>query len=208
MLRIIQIVGVLVATLLLNACATKTEIETSYSKATKFEDFKYYRWHKSAGIPIKDDSADAEQIDAIIDDNIRFMVEKQLASKGLTRRDEGVVDFLVNYHLTAKEQADVDTHKVYDGYSQSFSTYNGIGYAGQYYGGVVMTMNAVPVEEQEVTRYRKGTMILDFVEPDTNKLIWRASAQKELSDEQLSSADRDKLIDKTINKILAKFPPK
>lgn len=208
MLRTIQIAGMLVAALLLNACATKTDIETSYSKATKFSDFKYYRWHESAGKSINDDSADAEQIDAILDDNVRFMIEKQLASKGLTRRDEGVVDFLVNYHLTAKEQVDVDTHKVYDGYSQSFSTYNGIGYAGQYYGGVMMTMSAVPVEEQMVTRYRKGTMIVDFVEPDNNKVIWRATAQKELTDEQLGSADRDKLIDKTIGKLLAQFPPK
>jgi hypothetical protein len=72
----------------------------------------------------------------------------------------------------------------------------------------MMTMSAVPVEEQMVTRYRKGTMIVDFVEPDNNKVIWRATAQKELTDEQLGSADRDKLIDKTIGKLLAQFPPK
>lgn len=201
--------------LLISGCGDKLQIETEYSKATHFNEFKYYRWHTGPAPQSKNqDQAskdkDGHEIDELLDSNIRFMIEQQLAKKGLIKREEGVVDFLVNYHISAKNQVDVETQKVYDGYSTTYQSVGGYGYgyAGSYYRGVAVTMDVQPVNETMVDRYVQGSMSIDFIEPDNNKLIWRATGDKRLPYDHPEPKERDALINKVIGKLLAKFPPK
>ena len=204
--------------LLISGCGDKLQIETEYSKATHFDDFKYYRWHqgpapqgKKQAQATSDKAAKKEkEIDPLLDSNIRFMIEQQLAKKGLIKREEGVVDFLVNYSVSAHGQVDVETQKVYDGYSTTYQSVGGYGYgyAGGYYRGVAVTMDVQPVNETVVDRYVQGSMTLDFIEPDDNKLIWRATGDKRLPYDHPDQKERDELINKVIGKLLAKFPPK
>lgn len=204
-MKLTNLVALLIISLFISACSNKLNIETEYSKATNFQDFKYYRWHPATQTDSKNEES---QVDELLDSNIRFMIDQQLANKGMIKNEQGPVDFLVSYSIASKSQVDVETQKVYEGYSQSFQFYNGFGYAGRYHTGVAMTMEATPVEEMMVDRYQEGTMTLDFIEPDNNQLIWRAIGDKRLPDEQYSPQERDKLINKTIGKLLAKFPPK
>ncbi|UZE96490.1 DUF4136 domain-containing protein [Alkalimarinus alittae] len=204
--------------LFISGCGNKLQIETEYSKATHFDEFKYYRWHQG-NTPQDKKQAQAtgnkaakkeKEIDPLLDSNIRFMIEQQLAKKGLVKREEGVVDFLVNYSISTHNQVDVETQKVYDGYSTTYQSVGGYGYgyAGGYYRGVAVTMDVQPVNETLVERYVQGSMTLDFIEPDDNKLIWRATGDKRLPYDHPDQQERDALINKVIGKLLAKFPPK
>jgi len=201
--------------LFISGCGDKLQIETEYSKATHFDEFKYYRWHTGQAPQNKKQDQtskgrDGNEIDELLDNNIRFMIEQQLAKKGLIKREEGGIDFLLNYHISAKNQVDVETQKVYDGYSTTYQSVGGYGYgyAGGYYRGVAVTMDVQPVNETMVDRYVQGSMTIDFIEPDNNKLIWRATGDKRLPYDHPEPEKRDALINKVIGKLLANFPPK
>ncbi|MBK8972286.1 MAG: DUF4136 domain-containing protein [Hahellaceae bacterium] len=206
-------ITVMITFLVTAGCGNSLTIDTEYSKATNFDDFKYYRWHQGAAPTPK--KAGEKEIDDILDANIRLKIDQELARKGMVKKDAGVVDFLVNYTISAKNQVDVEKQRIYDGYSVSYQPvagaygrYGGYGYARQYYTGVAMTATPVVDEETVVTRYIQGAMSIDFIEPDDNKLIWRATGDKRLADEKRSTDERDALINSTIEKLLAKFPPK
>lgn len=220
-LKQVNLILLLSLSLIISGCGNKLQIETEYSKATHFNEFKYYRWHtgpkpqNSKQAQAQTDQQEEKQekeseIDDLLDANIRFMIEQQLAKKGLIKREEGIVDFLVNYQISAKNQVDVETQKVYDGYSTTYQSVggSGYGYAGSYYRGIAVTMDVQPVNETMVERYVQGSMTIDFIEPDHNKLIWRATGDKRLPYDHPEPKERDALINNVIGKLLAKFPPK
>lgn len=207
--------------MLVSACSDKIKIATEYSKATNFNDFKYYSWHQKPFETEATDTAKTEttdkqskpskEIDKLLDQNIRFMIDKQLEKAGMIKKESGQVDFLVHYTIGATNEVNVEQQKVYDTYATNYQTYGGgYGYSGRYYSGVGvgMTVQSSTREEMMVDRYKEGVMSLDFHEPDTKELIWSATGEKRLAYEELEPAERDKLIEKMIGKLLAKFPPK
>ncbi len=208
----------LVMVTLISACGNKITVETEYSKATNFNDFKYYSWHQKPFEVEANDTSKKEatekppkEIDPLLDQNIRFMIDEQLAKAGMVKKENGQVDFLVHYTIGATNEVNVEQQKVYDTYATNYRSYGGgYGYAGRYYSGVGvgMTVQSSTREEMMVERYKEGVMSLDFHEPDSKELIWSATGEKRLAYESLEPAERDKLIEKMIGKLLAKFPPK
>lgn len=229
-MKLIYTTVLLALTLFISACSNEPlKVETEYSKATNFNDFKYYRWNEKANnAETKSDKAkdtakaevgsdQAEKIKSqkeankLLDQNIRFMIDQQLAKQGMTKKEYGQVDFLVHYSGASNSAADVEQQQVYDTYATNLQTYGGgYGYAGHYYSGVGvgMTVQSSTREEMMVDRYREGVMSINFLEPDSKELIWTAKGEKRLPYDKPDSAERDKLIKDVINKLLANFPPK
>jgi hypothetical protein len=53
--------------------------------------------------------------------------------------------------------------------------------------------------------FEEGAMIIDFVNPKTDRLLWRGSAQARVNDTS-DPAQRRKRIEEAVNRILEKFP--
>jgi hypothetical protein len=60
-----------------------------------------------------------------------------------------------------------------------------------------------PREQTEVYEYTQGTVIIDVIDPTSKELLWRGQGKAEVSDDPNKYAEE---LDKTINKILEKFP--
>ena len=58
----------------------------------------------------------------------------------------------------------------------------------------------------DVYQYREGTLILDIVDANTHKLIWRGTARKALHSNP-TPEERTKTINAAVEKILKGFPP-
>jgi len=215
-LKLFQRINLLIMVVFVTACASDLNIKSEYSKATNFNDFKYYSWTPAAsetGTVLnqnKDNSEDENQnqISTLLDQNIRFMIDQQLAAKGMIKQEQGPVDFLVDYNVGVNKRVDLKTQVVRENYAEDFQTYSTFGYSGQFYSGVMTTVGTRNREELMIDRYREGTMTLDFFEPTKNKLIWHAVADKRLDIQALPSTERDELIEQVIKELLAKFPPK
>jgi hypothetical protein len=115
-------------------------------------------------------------------DRIKSDVDAALIAKGWTQVPSGGNISLVATEATTNQQT-LNT------YYNSF----GRGWRGGF-GNSTTT----------VDNYKVGTLVLDMVDTQTNKLVWRGSASDALSDK---SDKNIKNLDKGVQKMLKNFPP-
>ena len=112
----------------------------------------------------------------LLEKRIKNAANTELTAKGYQRQTTADPDLMVVYYVGVKGKLDVRAY--------------GYGYWGGFYG-------------PDVRQYNEGTLILDFVDPESNELVWRgwyAGAIK-------GRAIREKEIHRAVRHILEKFPP-
>lgn len=156
---------------------SEIKVKMDYDSEVDFTRYKTYRWiNKSKKQPRKK----AMAAYTLLDKRVKSAVERELMTKGMQKLVSGKPDLLVNFQVSAKEKVDV--------------THYGYGYGRRGYwraGGV------------DVHRYKEGTLILDFIDPEIKQLIWRGWATSVVGDPE----KRNEMINKSIEKMLKKYPP-
>ena len=124
---------------------------------------------------------------SLVVERVRKAVDAELEAKGLKRTSQKP-DFLIAEHMTKENKVDIDS------WGYSYGPFPG--YWGGYWGpGDISTY-----------QYEEGTLILDFVDAGSKKLIWRGTAKANI--ENVDSPEKSKkLIDEAVQKILQKYPP-
>lgn len=109
-------------------------------------------------------------------------VDRELAAKGYRRTAvQDDPDFLVDFHAAVVDVLEArETWTMHEGPA---------GAAGP----------------PEIVRYKRGTLILDVVDPATGRQIWRGWAMDAV-DERLRPEKTEPQIQKAIHAILARFP--
>ena len=98
---------------------------------------------------LRADNQPAHAPETIIDQKVRAALKRELAQKGLVEGPADSADFLIGYHVLQEHVTSVSDWG------------NGI------YGWA-----------PEVSTYNQGTLIVDFVDPRTNRVFWRSSANR------------------------------
>jgi hypothetical protein len=160
------------------SCASIYGVEHDYDKQVDFKRLKTYNW---MAVPEKAD------IDSLSAQRVKNAVNAELRGKGLMMTSDNP-DFLIAEHLGKKDKIQV-TDWGYD-----YGPYGG--YWGRYHapGGV------------SVQEYEEGSLILDFVDAKSKKMIWRGAA-KAVVDHADTPEKREKLINEAVHQILKNFPP-
>lgn len=118
------------------------------------------------------------QAQGIGEQEVRSALQAQLAEKGLTLATNAPPEFLVAYHGKKEQKTEV-----YSG---------GYGYWGYGWGGF-----------PDVQTYTQGTLIVDFIDPQTNKVFWRGTASGVLDNPD--NPDMSK-IDTAVAKLVQQYP--
>jgi hypothetical protein len=177
-LRIVNIVFISFYIGFLIGCSTIYDISYDYDRAADFTILRSYNW-----LPVPEESY-MNSLDLI---RIKKAVSAVLNDKGFKKALNNP-DFLIASHWGTKDIINVRPWGY--GYG-SYGRYWG-GYWG--YGGV------------SVYQYEEGTLLIDFVEPDSKNLFWRGAAKREV-DNTATPEKRDKMINDAVQKILKNFPP-
>jgi hypothetical protein len=130
----------------------------------------------------------------LIDDRIVAALEKELATKGLTK-SEANPDIIVVYHVAFDKEKDISTYS--SGYGGGYGPY-GYGWGG----GWGSTTSTTTVRDILV-----GTMVIDIADAKKNQIAWRGMGVKEVNT-TASPEKRDKSINEAVKKILKNYPPK
>ena len=110
-----QIFALALGLLLVGAASAQAQdVKYNFDKQANFAAFKTYKWVAIKG---------AQPINDIVDKQIKAAIDKELATKGLTKTEADTADLYIGY------QAAVDTEKQYTSYS------SGWGYGPGWYGG-------------------------------------------------------------------------
>jgi len=161
------------------SCSTIYGVKYDYDQQANFADLKTFDW-----MPVPEKAG----IDSFVVQRVKNAVNTELQAKGLMMTSDNP-DFLIATHLGQKEKVQV-TDLGYD-----YGPYGR--YRGGYWGGPggVSTY-----------KYEEGSLILDFVDAKSMKMIWRGAAKAEI--QNVDTPDKsEKLINEAVNKILKKFPP-
>ncbi len=163
-----------------SGCARLLEsVDTNYKSSTDFSALETYNWWALRG----QEGTDPGDLGLI-----RRLVDTDLQAKGL-RPVEANPDFLVLVVLRKTRQ--VETQQISDPIigDRRFATTQPVSGSG-------------PV----TWKYDEGTMVIQFVRPETNHMVWRGTFKTDL-DKATTPEKRTAVIERAVKKIMNEFPP-
>ena len=168
--------GITLLSLLLGGCAGMA-IQAEQDPAVTFDAYRTYEW-----APTRRAIQDV-RVTPALRAQMRDDVDQHLADKGYLRvNTDG--DFSVIYHVTIEGETIVQT---LDGYV----------------GSVWAEDLARP--GPSLRRYEEGTLIIDALDGESERLIWRGSATAEVR-QRVSIEDRSARVAEAVRKVLERFP--
>ena len=187
-----SIFAVLFSILVIGCSTTKLEITTD-SKKVDFAQFKTYQWLDIIQGP--------PEIKKEVYVKITKEINQNLAAKGYSTAPGVKPDFFIRYGVTAVNEVNVKQYNSYEGYSNVFSWQRGYGLQS------TPQSSAIKSHEVDVKRVLKGSIIVDIINPLSNKIVWRGTARKQITN-NANSKQRDQVIKEAVTLILENFPPK
>lgn len=172
-----------VIALLLTGGCSGVRVTTDYDPSVDLWAFKTYAW----ATPKKQPTGDPRLDNPLLEARIERAIEGAMNMRGLRAVDDGDADFLVAYHVVIDQRRDVAEVPTAYGYR---------GFWGGFYGSRLY-----------VDQYEVGTLMVDFLERESKRLVWRGSGEARLHDRG-SPEDRDQRAQRTVDAILKRFPPK
>jgi hypothetical protein len=154
-------------------------VSSHVERGLDFGRYRTWNWGPADTLPTGDARLDANPFFL---DHVQGAVEKGLAARGISGPTPDAPQLLIHFHASINDRIDVNGIDNRRGYCLNACTEN-------------------------VIRYEAGTLVLDFVDAATNKVIWRGWAQDTVEG-VLDNEDRmAKKIDEAVTRMLARLPP-
>jgi len=171
--------AVTIAALAVTSCATTMTVSSHIDRGLDFSQYHTFDWGPADALPTGDPRLDKNPF---FKDHVQGAVEKQLAARGLELATPGTADLLIHYHANITQR--VDANRLDRSYGRC-------------------AKGDCPADTID---YEAGTLVLDFMDARTNRLIWRGWAQNSVED-MLDDPDRmAKTIDEAVTRMLLRLP--
>lgn len=184
----------LALTVLLSSCAT-VNVDVDYDQAADFAHLYQYAWledkQPQSGNALFDSNT-------LMHDRIRNGVDQWMNEHGYLKGPAKEADFLVLYRLVVENKTRVTVLNPYYDYPYSWR----FGYRRGFYSSYAWSY----YPDQQVYEYQRGTLVIDIVEPNSKKLMWRGMSYEDISP-HTSREKKQKYVDRAIKAILSRFPP-
>jgi len=194
----------------ITGCSTVL-VQSDYDREINFAHFNTFDWTSQS----ENSGSNAVQQNTLFEKRLKKAVDKELTANGFQKQTAEKPDFLIAYSIQVEDKVNLlSSGYGYGGYGYgSF----GHGYGHHSYG-------------QHGFRYRSGhhgygrhrfgyrsryygggglvevTLVLDFVDPESNNVIWHGLYKDEIDEIGIMIMTEDK-ITKAVKKILKEFPP-
>lgn len=180
---LLRLLSIMVVAGAVTACSTVT-VTTDRDPGAPFGKYKTY-----ALAPAKQGQTLSPQGEAALRDSLRA----ELAKRGIVPATAGKPDLAVVRHVFLQDKVSVQQYTDW-GYGYRGGWPYGYGYYGV--GG------GMPRTYVDVTQYTQGTLILDFVDTRTKKLVFRGTGQAVVGGVETNAAR----IREAVGKIVAEYP--
>lgn len=179
--------------LLLTACATRPPVpDIDYDPSANFSTLRSYAW-QIGGSSIQDHDPRLEN--PLFDQRLREVVDHRMLLRGFRQDAARPPDFLAAYHLLIEKSAHgYASPPFYGDPYYSPWRFHRPGWYGPY--------------EQDIywREYENVTLLLDFLDPASGRLIWRGTA-KDVTGLSQSAAEQKRDLDAAVDFLLTRFPP-
>lgn len=152
------------------------DVATDYDTQVNYYQFKTYQFATSP----------ANTVITLDSSRVENAITAQLDNKGLTA-EPSAADLTVKHYI--QQQSDF----------RSYGTSLGVGYRHRNVGVAYTT----PSRYRE---YRYGKLVVELIDNDNNKIVWRSISQRKLT-ETMTSKSRDEFIDEQVFEMFKNYPP-
>jgi hypothetical protein len=163
-----------------SGCATTMSVSSHVDRNLNFAQYRTFDWGPADALPTGDPRLDR---DPFFKDHVQGAVERELAARGLEVTSSGTPDLLIHYHANVSERIDVNKADRAYGYCRAADC------------------------PPESVGYEAGTLVLDFMDAHTNKLVWRGWAQNRVEDMLRNQDKMAKTIAQAVAEMLRQLPP-
>jgi hypothetical protein len=181
-----RLLGLVSGFVLIAAVALAQDVSYNFDKEADFSKYKTYKWVEVKG---------GDQIDQLAAKQITDAIDRQLATKGLTKTDSDSADLYIAYQVALSQEKQMTTWDTGYGMGAGWGPY----WRGGYYGGGTTTSTTSTIHI--------GSVVLDMYDSAKKQLVWRGIASKQL-DPKAKPEKRQKNLDKGAAKLLKNYPPK
>ena len=127
------------------------------------------------------------EANSLTDERVHSAANDILKTKGLHLSEQvDGVDVLINYVISVKTRREDQQVTTSLGFGRNSW---GVGFSNDHY----------------VNEYEEGRLIIDFIDPETKKVLWRGVSKSRLQ-ENLTPQDRTAKINTAVSHVLAGFP--
>ena len=157
--------------------AAAQDVSYNFDQDTDFSKFKSYKW-----VDIKS----VQQVDYATTRQITFVIDAELAKKGLLKTDSDHADLYIGYQTALSRQTAWMAYR------------DGWGY-GPGWGGGLATLSEASIHARQLD--------LDMYAATEKKLVWRGAVSNAV-EIKLNLDRSEKKIQKSVEKLLKNYPPK
>lgn len=183
--------------LLLGACTTAPEPVFDFKHDYDFSGVRNIAFYKGSGEVSGDNPL---QLSDFQKERIDDALARALQTKGFNVVDDAnQADMLMSWHLGTHEKTDVRTYETPATMSMGYGYYGGYNRYSMY-----NCWNCTNTEVR-VSNYTEGTFIIDMIDPNLQKSVWRSVTQSKLKGKK--HEDEPGEIDEAAQRVLAQFPP-
>ena len=187
MLRKMPLQLLLALLFLFSKAAESQSVHVDSTPGVNFAGYKKYSWRVHPVFEKKPALAETYSVGIEL---VKNATNQNLMARGFQPTQQAP-DFFITFLLTGNMKQDVDV--VYEAGAYSWGGW--YGWPSMYYPTWSRTV---------VSNYLEGVLVLDIVDAKNNQLVWRAYCRDDVREWK----DRDKNVQKVVNKALKKFPPK
>jgi len=132
---------------------------------------------------------DNSQMNELALKRVKQALTRELSPKGMAPSTENP-DLLIAIHTNVRTKVQIASYGYYYApYTVYWSSY---GYYGAY--------------NIETREFKKGTLVLDFIDSKSKQMVWRGVGEGALPDVPRSD-QIDKIVNKVVKEIMKKYPP-
>lgn len=179
---------VLIGLMFLSVGCSTMNLDVDYDTAYNFDDkTKYTVVHSNR-----------EGDNSLVNDRVKAAIKESLNKRSYIEVSKDEADLVFVFHVNVTKRSDIKSDYQVVGYG-------GYGYGrgfGGYGGGYGTRVVAVPSTYQ----WKEGKLIIDALNPKTNKIVWRGVVSDELTRSETTPAEKTKYINEVVSKLLKKFP--
>ncbi len=161
---------------ILAACSSTPKVSSDYDPDYEFSDIRSYY-----AIPDNQSQFHGQPGTSLTDQRITSALAREMAARNITATSAEDADIWVIFHIVSKDKTRVTSYN---------SMYGYYGYGG---GSSV-----------QVRHYTEGTLLIDLINPDTRKTVWRSESSATIKERE--PAEEQQLIHEHVAAAIAEVP--
>ena len=172
---------------LLTSCASGPKVDADYNESYSFSGIHSYYL-----IPDKEADYLGQPGSSLTDQRIENAITHEMDKRNIPPTTRAKADILISFHISAKDKTRIRNYNM---------SYN-YGYHGGYRHS---SMGVGYGNDVSVQQYVEGQLLIDFVDPKSNNVVWRGTAVKKV-DKTWSNEERVDIINDHVAATMALIP--